>query len=271
MVKANFFLIGCQKTASTWIYKSLEEHPEVNVSDKDAIHYFTINYYRGDDWYEKKFTNKPSAKVTIDTTPSYYRDLLAPQRIKNYNPNAKLIISLRNPIDRAFSHYWHEKKKGTIKHNFEDALLYSGHGNYDLFNNWIESGYYHKWISNFLNHFDRSQILFLKYEDLKIDAKAFYKKICDFMEVDASFEPTTLTKSVNKAGKPAVILKKENTSFVSRLKNKLLNKNELNVPVILNEYEMGIKQEVREILSKIYKEENEKLATLTKLDLSDWQ
>ena len=223
------------------------------------------------DWYEEKFTQKLNAKLTIDTTPSYYRDIMVPQRIKEYNPNAKFIISLRNPIDRAFSHYWHEKKKGSIKHNFEDALLYSGHGNYDLFNNWIESGYYHKWVSNFLNYFDQSQFLFLKYEDLNIDSKSFYSKICNFVEVDSSFEPSTLTKAVNKAGKPVINSINENRSFFSKVKSKFIKNQKSNNPVLLNEYEIGMAPDVREILSKIYKEENEKLAKLTQLDLSDWK
>lgn len=182
MKSPNAFLIGCQKTASTWIYKSLKEHPEINVAKKDAINFFTINYYKGFDWYESLFEQKEGAKVTIDTTPSYYRDLVVPDRIKNYTKYPKFIISLRNPVDRAFSHYWHEKKKGTIQHRFEDAIFYSDFGNYDLFNNWIESGYYFHWIKNFLSHFEKNQFLFLKYEDLKVDPKKFINRIFDFLE-----------------------------------------------------------------------------------------
>jgi hypothetical protein len=261
MERPSAFLIGCQKTASTWIYKSLQEHPDINVANNDAVHFFTINYYKGFDWYESLFEQKKGAKVTIDTTPSYYRSIVVPERIKNYTNAPKFIISLRNPIDRAFSHYWHEKKKGTIKHSFEDAVFYSEFGNYDLYSNWIESGYYYYWIKNFLKYFDKEQFLFLKYEDLNVNSKSFINQIFDFLEVDKNFEPTTLSKKINKAGVG---------QYVQQDNSKIIG-DKLNDKIYKTEYELGMKPEIRDVLNSIYREENEKLEELLGIDLSDWR
>jgi len=114
----NFFLGGCQKTASTWLYRCFREHPEIYVPENDATHYFTMNYFQGLDWYRKIYQNNSGEKVIGDTTPSYIRDFYAPARIAKYNPQAKIIFTFRNPIDRAFSHYWHEKKKEKSPLNF---------------------------------------------------------------------------------------------------------------------------------------------------------
>lgn len=105
------------------------------------------------------------------------------------------MLCLRNPIDRAFSHYWHEKKKGTISFEFEEVLQ-----NYDLYSSWLEPGFYAEHIQRYLRYFDREQLLCLRFRTLKTDPQAFLTRILRFAEVDEEFEPSWLNKKSNEAG-----------------------------------------------------------------------
>lgn len=277
----NFFLAGFQKTASTWIYYCLKEHPEVYVPDKDALHFFTINNYKGLGWYQNFYQNCNGEKAIVDPTPSYFRDPLAIKKIWEFNPNAKFIISLRNPIDRAFSHYWHEKKKGKISFSFEEAISYNDVGNYDLYNNWIIPGFYHHHIENFLEVFSKDQLLILIYENLKKNPKEFLTEILTFLEVDESFEPSVLNKIVNKAGKPTNKtptkkiydkIKHIIPSFVKSPMKKIFNSNfqPRQNGTIMTEYDRGMAPEIRLKLQEIFSDEIEKLEKLVEKDLSFW-
>lgn len=125
------FHIGPQKCGTTWIYENLKNHPQLRTSVIDSIHYFDIHYNKGIEWYLRQFTHGIGDKF-FDPTYTYIRSPLAAPRIAKKFPEAKFALSLRNPIERAFSHYWHEKKKRQINFKFEDALR-----NYDLFASWI--------------------------------------------------------------------------------------------------------------------------------------
>ena len=72
--------------------------------------------------YHSFFSNIDS-KILYDPTPSYIRSPFTPKRISEYNNNAKLLIIARNPIERAFSHYWHEKKKDLYNFQFDECTV----------------------------------------------------------------------------------------------------------------------------------------------------
>ena len=123
MKPVDIFHIGPQKTGTTWIYRCSREHPEIAVPPKDSIHYFDMFYPRGRGWYAEFFADAKPGQKLIDPTPSYIRSPLAAARIYEENPEAKIVLCLRHPIERAFSHYWHEKKRGRF--NFKSPVLSS--------------------------------------------------------------------------------------------------------------------------------------------------
>ncbi|MFB6226507.1 MAG: sulfotransferase domain-containing protein [Candidatus Paceibacteria bacterium] len=283
----NFFWIGPQKSASTWAYFCFKEHPDIYVHKKeklsdiggDSLHYFDMYYHKGEEWYQQFFEDYSNEKAIGDTTSSYIRSQKAAQRIAKEAPKAKIITCLRNPVDRAYSHYWHEKSKGKI--NFEFSEVFE---NYDLFQNWIEPGFYYSNLQNYFDNFDRENILIMFLEDLKQDDHKFIKEVYKFLEVDHSFKPSVLTDKVNTASnerdwKHDLIkqsigslekmgLKKYFTqssnpviNSLKNIKNKLINK---------KEYKEGIGPEVRSRLKELYKEETKKLEQIVKKDLSHW-
>jgi hypothetical protein len=274
----NFFLAGCQKTASTWLHRCFREHPDIYVPENDATHYFTMNYYKGLNWYCRVYEDYSGEKVIGDTTPSYIRDYYAPSRIAEYNRNAKLIFTFRNPIDRAFSHYWHEKKKRKIAFKFNEALE-----NYDLYENWIVAGFYHQHLSRYYEYFQKEQILVLIYEDLKENPYLFLKKIFNFLEVDDNFVPSVIEKKVNVAWHHPRDINKKNKQPIKSLAKLVIpqkvyhrigqkiSKSLCRIGLSLSEYyDVGITPEMRDRLRKIFDKENQKLSQAIGRDLSHW-
>lgn len=270
----SIFLAGGQKCATTWLYYCLKEHPETFVPDQNIINFFNINYYRGLNWYSYWYKDVKKEKAIIDTTMTYMRDPKVPQRIYNFNPNSKFIFSLRNPIDRAFSHYWHEKKKDKIDFDFDEALFYSNVGNYDLYENWIKPGFYYDHINRFLEYFNMEQMHFILFDEIKNNPHKVLKDLYAFINVDNSFNPSLVNQKINVAGNK----KKKNTLFkflktlipkpiVIKIKS-VLNQNKNNLK---SEYKTGINKNTKEALKKIYREELIKLEKLIKMNLEIWK
>ncbi|MEO0793964.1 MAG: sulfotransferase domain-containing protein [Verrucomicrobiota bacterium] len=190
----DLFHVGPPKSGTTWLYRALREHPQIVTSPQDSIHFFNINFHRGFEWYEKHF-DPSSEAIVFDPTPSYLADASSPQRIFDYNPKAKIMLTARNPIERAFSHYWHEKKKDRFNFAFDEALT-----NQDLYTNWIAPGLYSLHIEKYLSFFPRDQIKVLFFDDLESDPLKFYQEACLFAGIDSSQTPSVMNKKVNKAG-----------------------------------------------------------------------
>ena len=150
-------------------------------------------YAKGGAWLEQFFSSKLGQK-RLDPTPSYIRSPEAAKRIYDHNPNAKLICCLRHPLERAFSHYWHEKKKRKYRFEFDEVLT-----NYDLFAGWVETGFYACHLEKYLEIFPRKQLLIQFFDDLESDPKAFMREIFEFSGVDANFLPSALNHKINVA------------------------------------------------------------------------
>ena len=111
----DYLLIGAQKCGTTSLYNYLVSHPEVRRCLRKEVGYFDQHFDRGLAWYLAHFPMKSFVgfqQVTGEATPDYYYSPQAPQRAHLVMPQAKLIILLRNPVDRAHSQYWHLFSRG---------------------------------------------------------------------------------------------------------------------------------------------------------------
>ena len=112
----SFIGIGAQKCGTTWIHRNLALHPQLSVAhgqDKDT-RFFSCFYDRGYEWYEACFDTATADVHTGEVSTSYFHTADAPQRIKAYNPDAKLFVCLRNPVERVLSNHRHEARVGHI-------------------------------------------------------------------------------------------------------------------------------------------------------------
>jgi len=187
--------LGPQKSATTWLYECFKEHPELACNESsDSIHYYSMQFHRGEEWYVAQFENKPAVSARVDMSTEYIRCPLTPTRIAHDAPDSLLIMCMRHPIERAFSHYWHEKKKRRFDFRFEEVL-----DNYDLFANWVEPGLYGMHLERWLAEFSRDQLLVQEFSKLQENPASFLEEALQFIGVDSAFKPHALTRKVNVA------------------------------------------------------------------------
>jgi len=271
MLKVDVFHIGPQKAGTTWVYECLKGHPQLCAGKKHSIHYFDINYHKGEEWYLSNFEQNNLEKKTIDITPTYIRCPYAAERIFNYNPQAKLILCLRNPIERAFSHYWHNKKKSEYLVPFSRFKK-----NYDLYNSWIETGFYFSHLSRFLKFFPRNQILVQDFDHLEMEPLVFLKQVYQFLDIDECYKPDALEKRINVAKPQKSIGQQKLENFFMQLRlMHLFSKAEkifVNTRILDQKLETlgNVSQDLIEELSAVYKEEIENLESLLDRDFSHW-
>jgi hypothetical protein len=263
------------------MYRCLKEHPDVYMPETDSIHFFNIHYQKGKKWYAEFFENYNDEPVVGEETPSYIRDDAVPRRIRNDLPTTKLIISVRNPVDRAYSHYWHEKSKGNLSFEFKDVLE-----NYDLFQNWVVPGFYYRHIQRFFKEFPENQVKLVFFDDLVDDDEKFIKDIYDFVDADSEYTPSFVDETVNEA--------REKLGFqsVNRAYYQLFDFVQENFPKSVknvlhpihtayrrgivstfggkDEYEEGMDPEVRRRLEEVYVDDVKRLESYTGREFEHW-
>lgn len=112
-MQPDFIIVGAQKAGTSSLFTYLVQHPAVAAPMRKEIHYFDLNADRHHSWYKAHFPlYKGAGWITGEASPYYLFHPLAPKRIAARLPNAKIIIMLRHPIDRAISHYWHSRRHG---------------------------------------------------------------------------------------------------------------------------------------------------------------
>ena len=119
--KVDFLVIGAQKSGTTSFFKYLSDHPNVNASKVKEVHFFDLFYSKGKKWYQDQF-HFEKGKLCGECTPFYLMHPDAAPRAFEYSGNLKLIAILRNPVERAWSHYQMNIELGIEKLSFEEAL-----------------------------------------------------------------------------------------------------------------------------------------------------
>lgn len=196
----NFIGIGAQKSGTSWVYACLYEHPQICAPVKE-IHFFSRpRFEKGRDWYESHFKNCTANKKKGEFSTSYLYSKDAPQRIYDMYPNVKLIAIVRNPVDRAISHYYNAIKSGEITESVSFETFAKQEESV------ISQGKYYEQLVRYIELFQKEQILILVYEDIHKDPKAFMQKIYRFLGIDEAFEASMLYTTVNVARVPKSVV-----------------------------------------------------------------
>jgi hypothetical protein len=211
-----FLIIGAQKAGTTTLYNCLTQHPQIAMPGEKEVHFFDLNYEKGMDWYRKKFRNRNPFRRRIagEASPYYLFHPLVPQRVAKHLPKVKLIVLLRNPVNRAYSHFQHEIKLKT-EHltSFKAAIemenqriaeagqaLIEGRlqtsAPHQSFS-YISRGLYARQIERWLEYFPHSQMLFLKSEDFFAHPQGELSKVYRFLEVKEIFPKVIDAQNVN--------------------------------------------------------------------------
>ena len=174
-------ILGAQKCGTSSLQGYLVQHPGVIAPLRKEVHYFDLNFERGEAWYRAHFGRDGEPGLNLDASPYYLYHPAVPARMHALLPDAKLIVLLRHPVRRAYSHYWHERDKGRETLSFEDAIAAEpgrlGQAEAQLASGEIESsrehqlhsylarGRYAEQLERWLAAYPRERLLVLRFED----------------------------------------------------------------------------------------------------------
>lgn len=196
----DFIGLGAQKAGTSWIYSCLYEHPQICMPIKE-IHFFSRqrNWTKGYDWYESVFDACSPSQKTGEFSTSYLAEHGVAERIHQRYPRVKLIASLRNPLDRAYSNYVNDVKAGIVQRNIPFEAAVKTHPEY------LEQGRYTSQLNQYLHYFARDQLLLLVYEDSLTDPTAFIQRIYRFLGVAPEFIPSMIHTKINVSTIPRYV------------------------------------------------------------------
>ena len=192
-MKVSFFGIGSQKAATSWLYTCLTDHPETNMPIKE-IHFFSKeeNWRKGIKWYENIFKCKKKDNVNGEFSTSYLYSKVCADRIYNYNPEAKIIVSIRDPYERTISHFNHCKANGQIRQ--EISLTKAIKIRPDLIKNSLIS----EMLEYYIDKFGNSKVHIITYKEILDNPIEVLKKTAIFLNINSDFISFSLNKKVNK-------------------------------------------------------------------------
>ncbi len=273
----NFYIVGAAKSGTTSLYHHLDRHPDVHMSPIKEPHYFCkdiryenfdkkyqeevrfdakkylkrkvlekkhIAYIDNFDEYSQLFRERGKEKICGEISTGYLYSKVAAEEIYRFDSNAKIAMVLRDPIERAFSHWMMDLRSNDVcRNSFHEAILKDQENTDGIWGKnhlYIEIGLYHKQVERYFNVFPKEQVLVLLYDDLKSDPVAFFKKLFEFLEienlpidVDERFNFASLPRypaldtMIKKARLDRLAAKYFPVSVKKKIKNVLFNKDDL--------------------------------------------
>lgn len=191
----NFLIGGTQKGGTTALDTYLRRHPQLQLANSKEVHFFDNDQYftsaKPDyDWYHSHFCNLQSTAIRGESTPIYMYWKSSAERIHRYNAAMKIILLLRNPIERAYSHWNMEYQRGNETLPFYDAIVNeaarcssSPDGRQHRVYSYVDRGFYSRQIKNLLSFFPSTSIHIVKSEFLRDQPDQCLKEICAFLGI----------------------------------------------------------------------------------------
>jgi hypothetical protein len=272
----NFLYIGASKAGSTWIFEALKAHPEVFVPLAKDLYYFSRYYERGIDWYRGFFRDARAGHKAIgELSISYLIRDKALRRIGRDLPDARILMSLRNPIGRAWSAYTFLRRNNTVSVPFREAID-------EKIAFLSETGHYARHLANVDTYLTHNDIKIMLYDDLKADPHAFAGDVYRFLDVDPGFdyaeaERNALPASAARNTRIAALVKRGSrvvrdhglANLVGRIKSSPLVFNALYKPVEAQRRER-MSDDDWNYLVDLYGSDIEEVARRLDRDLSHW-
>lgn len=190
-----FIGIGAEKSATTWCWACLNEHPEVFMSQPKELNFFNSNFERGVSWYSSHFTEN-GFNAYGEISPVYMNDPNVCDRISDTVPDATIFAVLRDPFERTMSHMLMEYQ--TTYGSISDFDAEKARALISRSTLYIDRSLYYKALAPYFEKFDRNQIVVMFFEDVKKDPSGFLIKMFGELGVAPDFSPSVLDKKVNQ-------------------------------------------------------------------------
>lgn len=263
-IDVTFFMVGCQRCGTTWTDAALRDHPQVFLPEKKQSYFFDRNYDKGIDWFMERFDGAdPRHEAIGEIATGYCLPSSVPRMAKHF-PHVKLLMVMRNPINRAYSNYQSRKVECGWP-SFEHAIETEP----DL----LERGQYADQIDVILEHYPKTQLKLLLYDDLHTDDCSYLKSVLDFIGVESDVESKLIGQRKNAAMLPR--LRKVLHQLGLKPAVGLLSKSRLGDAVRRNRKNKGrayqqASEASREKLVQHFLPYNDRLSAILNRDLSDW-
>ncbi|MFV0645150.1 MAG: sulfotransferase family protein [Sphingomonadaceae bacterium] len=193
--RPRFIVIGAVKAATTWIQAQLQSSPHIFMPDPEP-HYFSRDYDKGEEYYRKFFSGQTGDHhLTGEKSADYLAHPEAPRRIAKDLPDVRLVVQLRDPVERAYSDYKMLYRRGTIR-NLPECYLRGTDCDYPRF---LHDGLYGQHLRNWLDVFPRERILAFRYEDVARQPQQIVENVCRHIGAPAFYDALSARKRENNS------------------------------------------------------------------------
>lgn len=238
------------------------------MAPEKEIHFFDLHFERGVEWYRTHFSGAKDEIAVGEASPLYLYHPEAVPRMTHVIPTAKLVAVLRDPVERAYSHYWYNRSRGNEPLDFLDAIEAESDrlrepGNRALFA-YLDRSRYGQQLQRVCRYFPRSALHVLLFEDLRDSPQRAFRSLCQFIGVDDGFVPSRLHRPFNVF----VSLRTRNLiqrmpRLVGRVLGRINTRRSAAYP--------AMNPEVRARLVEEFAEERAAVALFLGRDLSEWE
>ena len=294
-IMPNFLLIGAAKGGTTSLHYALDQHPQIYMSEMKEPSFFWAyeqqvrltgpgaevmkhRYVDSLENYQRLFDGVTTQKAVGESSVRYLCHPPAPRLIHQFIPQAKLLVILRQPAERAFSSFVHYRRDGMEPcADFAEAIAQDRQGMRDgwTFGRYLSEGFYFKALQRYLEYFERPQMHISLFEDLQADSQALICSIFQFLEVDDSFF-VDLSHHHNASGvirNPLVRMLWTRSNalraavrplFSERLRHRAAER------VFQDVEKLHFSPDLRAELAEYYRQDIQQLQDLLQRDLSHW-
>lgn len=275
----DFLIVGEMRCGSTTLWEMLSRHPKIFFPEEKELHFFDDRdgkWQRGVEWYAERYSDSATDSLCGEATPDYLFHQGACERIAETVPGAKLLVILRDPVERAWSHYWHNVRRGRELLSFEEALkaeperLTSEDPQICSHFSYVTRGHYIKQLQRFEAIFGRDALCVVFLEDVKISRRQVIEEVCRHVGVDVT--PRMLEEGAPQRNKAEYPRWPRISAFTQSVMKRVKGKSIIEVPArriaamtrSLRTYSgaSSMEADVRARLAKSYVQSN--------LDLQEW-
>lgn len=204
----DYVIVGAMKSGTSSMARYLGEHPQAHMVPEKELRFFDFHFERGVDWYAQCFASAGPSEIVGEATPTYLFEPGAIERMAGVLPDARTLVLLREPVDRAYSHYWHWRGRMGETRSFEEAVseeLAEGRpldsAPWDAEN---PSGYHYLARSRYLpqlerlrEHYPAERVHIAFFEDLEARPVETFQAACRFLGIDPERVPPIVGQVVN--------------------------------------------------------------------------
>jgi len=204
--KLDFINIGAPRSGTTWLFENLNKHPDICIPKEKDLRFFVKRYwgfkhkktqnFRGIEWYIEKFTACPKNKIKGEVATLYLYDEKSASEIYEHFGKIKILVCLRDPIERLWSDYRRSLHKYNLP-GLQETL--------ETYPKYRDAGLYHHHLSKFIEIFGEDNILIIPFQKIKMQPREILKDVYNFLEVETQYKSSILSKKINKINKQILL------------------------------------------------------------------